>query len=117
MQLYLETARKGRLESSHTNHNSAARADKWAPIYPELKQPAARDFQRINAFSSRLNREIRKRAVAKVSTRVVPPGALALCKKGIQLGPFDKRTFGCSNAAPHPARACSRGSSRAPAST
>ena len=91
VQLYLENARRGRLDLSHTNHNSATRAGVWSPTVPELGSPAAWDFKRINAFSARLNREIRKRAVAKVWTRVVLPGALEQWKRGVQLGPFEKK--------------------------
>lgn len=47
------------------------------------------DFARITAFSSRLNREIRKRSVAKIGGRPLLPGALALWNAGVAMGPWN----------------------------
>lgn len=47
------------LDNSHTNHNSQLRAERWSLACPESLDPTRWDFQRITAFSSRLNREIR----------------------------------------------------------
>jgi hypothetical protein len=71
VQLYLSAPRAGRLENSHTNHNSKARAELWEPIRGVEPGSAAWDFPRITAFSSRLNRQIKKRGVAKIGSRVV----------------------------------------------
>ena len=87
IQLYLAALRGERLENSHTNHNSAKRAEAWAPLGGAKPGPAAWDFKRIGAFSARLNRQIRKLGVAKLGSRVVLPGALKLWDRGISLGP------------------------------
>jgi hypothetical protein len=61
VQLYLSVPRDGELRNSHTNHNSRLRADKWAPLAnDDAAKPDAWDFPRVTAFSSRLNRQIRK---------------------------------------------------------
>jgi len=88
VQLYLVTATAGGLDASHTNHNSAARAQTWAPEYPKLGDPSKWDFKRITAFSSRLNRQIRRQAVGKIKGRVVLPGAMKLWKSGLPLSPY-----------------------------
>jgi len=88
VQLYLSAPRADRLESSHTNHNSKTRAERWEPIYADQAGTNAWDFARISAFSSRLNRQIRKRGVAKVGSRAVLPGALKLWESGMTLAPY-----------------------------
>ena len=88
VQLYLVTATAGGLDASHTNHNSAARAQTWAPEYPKLGDPSKWDFKRITGFSSRLNRQIRKQGVGKIKGRVVLPGAMKLWKSGLPLSPY-----------------------------
>jgi hypothetical protein len=90
VQLYLGTASEGdaRLENSHTNHNSAKRAQAWSDTVDTADPVEAWDFGRITSFSSRLNREIRKRGVAKVGRQVVLPGALKLWKAGVAMGPY-----------------------------
>jgi hypothetical protein len=80
VQFYLQAPREQRLENSHTNHNSVKRAEAWARITDVEPSPQAWDFAAITAFSSRLNRQIRKRAVAKIGSRAVLPGALELWK-------------------------------------
>lgn len=89
VQFYLATATPDGLDASHTNHNSAARAEAWAPAYRSLGDPSAWDFKRITAFSSRLNREIRKRAVGKIRGRVILPAAMKLWKSGLPLAPYE----------------------------
>lgn len=88
VQLYLGGLSGGgtRLEDSRTNHNTLKRAETWSDTLPELGEVAAWDFAKITAFSSRLNREIRKRAVAKIGSRVLLPGALELWNAGVAMG-------------------------------
>ncbi len=88
VQLYLASATPDALEASHTNHNSQKRADAWAPTYPEYDGPSKWDFKRITSFSSRLNREIRKRAVGKLGSRPVLPGAMKCWESGLPLLPY-----------------------------
>ena len=88
VQLYLATTTPDGLDASHTNHNSAARAKAWAPTYRRLADPSEWDFKCITAFSSRLNRQIRKQAVGKFRGRVVLPGALKAWKSGLPLSPY-----------------------------
>jgi hypothetical protein len=88
VQLYLQSVRDGRLDNSHTNHNSQKRAETWASTIDELGDPARWDFARINSFSARLNRQIKKQSVAKLGSRSVLPGALKLWDAGVALGPY-----------------------------
>jgi hypothetical protein len=46
------------------------------------------DFKKITAFSSRLNRQIKKLSVAKVGSRPVLSGALQLWHEGASLLPY-----------------------------
>ena len=90
VQLYLGSASAGdaRLEDSHTNHNSLKRAQLWADTADGLGAIEDWDFAKITSFSSRFNREIRKRGVAKVGSRAVFPGALKLWDIGAAMGPY-----------------------------
>jgi hypothetical protein len=88
VQLYLSAQRADRLENSHTNHNSKTRAERWEPIRGVEPGSAAWDFARITAFSSRLNRQIKKRAVATIGSRVVLAGALGVWQSGVSLAPY-----------------------------
>ena len=90
VQLYLSTTagRDKRLENSHTNHNTLKRAEAWAGTVTDQGAVEDWDFARITAFSSRLNRQIRARGVAKAGGRVVLPGAFACWEAGIALGPW-----------------------------
>lgn len=88
VQLYLESPRNNELRNSHTNHNSQKRAETWATTRDSLGDPSAWDFKRINAFSSRLNRQINKSAVAKIASRSVLPGAFELWNSGVSLLPY-----------------------------
>jgi len=97
VQLYLSipTTRNNKryLANSHTNHNSQKRAERWATntdIMPDV--PDAWDFKKVASFSSRLNREIRKRAVAKINSRPVLAGALAEWKNGVNLNIYNIAT-------------------------
>lgn len=88
VQLYLSVSDGASLASSHTNHNSQLRAQKWAPVCDDEPGPDAWDFARITSFSSRLNRQIRKAGVAKIESRVVLPGALKLWNSRVSLAPY-----------------------------
>jgi len=88
IQLYLSTVRHGRIENSHTNHNSQKRAEAWAPTILRSGPPTDWDFKKITAYSGRLNRQIKSLAVAKIRSRVILPGALALWKTGMALSPY-----------------------------
>jgi hypothetical protein len=88
VQLYLAAVGSGGLKNSHTNHNSVKRAEVWAPVRSEMQPVESWDFKRITAFSSRLNRQIRKMGIAKIGSRAVLPGALALWEQGVSLLPF-----------------------------
>ncbi len=89
IQLYLHAPKSGALEASHTNHFTLKGAQGWAGTLDSEKGPAeAWDFARITSFSSKLNREIRKRGVAKVSSLAILPGALKLWDEGFALWPW-----------------------------
>jgi hypothetical protein len=88
VQLYLAAARDGQLHNSHTNHNSQLRAEKWAQAESAQPGPDAWDFAKVNAFSSRLNRQIKKHAAAKIGSRAVLPGALKEWEAGVSLWPY-----------------------------
>ncbi|NVD97584.1 hypothetical protein [Massilia sp. BJB1822] len=90
VQLYLSRAVHGGLRNSHTNHFTATGAGKWAPLDPEKPSADDWDFKKITAFSSRLNRQIKKLSVARIGTRAVFPGALDLWNGGLSLLPFNK---------------------------
>jgi hypothetical protein len=60
----------------------------WAAIHGSEGEPDEWDFSRISSFSSRLNRQIRKRGVAKIGSRFVLRGALAPRERGVSLGPY-----------------------------
>lgn len=84
IQLQFFGVRGRSLSPSHTNHNTAARAAKWYPTYPELGKPSAWDFAAVMRESSRLNRFIRSLAVDRLGSRVVLPGAAALFEVGVE---------------------------------
>jgi len=88
VQLYLAAEGTDGLKNSHTSHFSLKRAGTWASTIPESQPIALWDFKRITAFSSRLNRQIKKMSVATIGRRAVLSGALGLWEKGIALLPF-----------------------------
>lgn len=90
VQLYLGGPSTNGLQPSHTNHNTQTRAEAWQSTIPEMGSVEAWDFKKITAFSSRLNREIRKLSVAKLGSHPVLPGAYALWHKGYALTPYAK---------------------------
>jgi hypothetical protein len=92
VQLYLGGPSTNSLQPSHTNHNTQRRAEAWQPSIPQMGPVHAWDFKKITAFSSRLNREIRKRSVAKLGSQPVLPGASVLWHEGGALTPYTKIT-------------------------
>lgn len=68
------------LKNSNTNHNSQKRAEAWESVAKDMAPAVAWDFKKITAFSSRLNRAIRIRAVGKLGSYAVLPGAAELWK-------------------------------------
>ncbi len=71
IQLYLENPRQNQLRPSHTNHNSPARALRWAPTYPELGDPNLWQWPEVLRSSRRLVRGISKLAVSKCGSRPI----------------------------------------------
>ena len=88
VQLYLRAPARSGLEVSTTNHNTQKRAETWAPVIRDQSDVGSWDFKRITAFSSRLNRDIRKRSVGKLGSRAVLPGAFELWQSGVSLLPY-----------------------------
>ncbi len=86
VQLYLEAVGRGELRNSHTNHFSQKGARGWEPVVQDAGYAVDTwDFKRITAFSSRLNRQIRKQAVGKIGSRPVLPGAIRCWEAGVPL--------------------------------
>lgn len=92
VQLYLGGPSPSGLQPSHTNHNTQTRAEAWQSTLPDMGPVEAWDFKRITAFSSRLNREIRKRSIAKLGSHPVLPGASVRWREGCALSPYSKST-------------------------
>jgi hypothetical protein len=88
VQLYLGTICRGELLNSHTNHFSQKSAGSWVGVREQTAKVGEWDFKRITSFSSRLNREIKRRSVARLGSRAVLPGALALWEAGMNFPPF-----------------------------
>ena len=93
IQFYLGGLTPNGLVSSHTNHNSQRRAEVWSSAIPEWPNVALWDFNRITSFSSRLNREVRKRSVGKIGSQAVLPGAANLWNRGTHLLPYKPETI------------------------
>lgn len=87
VQLYLGTSAEPGLISSHTNHYTQKGAETWSKT-SQNSDVALWDFKRISAFSSRLNREIKKLSVGSLGSRAVLPGALRLWQSGTPLLPY-----------------------------
>jgi hypothetical protein len=66
------------LRWSRTNHNSAARAAKWASATSHMGSPDAWDFKAVAQASGKLNRAIGKRAVEKIGSHPILPAAATL---------------------------------------
>lgn len=84
IQLYLSGPSGRSLAPSHTNHNTRARAQRWYATSPELGPISAWDFEAVARESARLNRFIRARAVDRLGSRPVLPGAQALFEVGVE---------------------------------
>jgi len=83
VQLYFRGKTQKGLESSHTNHNSEARAKKWAATYlDELGSPEQWNWSEVTRVSSKLNRYIRKCAVRKIGARPILRHADDILKHG-----------------------------------
>ena len=91
IQLYLHTISDGALGDSHSNHNSLKRAESWSLLSEGWDSPEDWNFSGISKFSSRLNRTIRKAAVAKIESRVILPNAYEHWKEGGKLNPYDPK--------------------------
>ena len=89
VQLYLEIPSNNSLNSSHTNHNTHKRAEKWASSTKEKEEVASYDFNKITKFSSKLNRFIRKISVGKLLSMPVLPTAYKLWETSIKFSPFE----------------------------
>jgi hypothetical protein len=68
----------GELRWSHTNHNTGARAAKWAGTLPELGDPTVWDWVSVRKASDQLNRNIRTLAITKIGSHPVLPRAAEL---------------------------------------
>lgn len=86
IQVSLESPTPRALPKSSTKHNSPQRAQNWAEVCSELGDPERWNWPVITSFSGRLNRRIRKLAVAKHGTWSMLPSAAALAANGIHLG-------------------------------
>ncbi len=84
VQLYLAASANGQLENSHTNHFSERRARMEAAPQEYHRW----DFPIITKFSSRLNREIKRRSVGNFGSRPILHGARELWISGTVLWPF-----------------------------
>lgn len=85
VQFYLERFGDDRLMHSQTNTVSEKRVGTIDGVYTE-DDGTVWNVRHTNRFSSKLNRLIRKRAVAKISSCPVLPGAAALWEAGAGFG-------------------------------
>lgn len=85
VKLYLERYVDGRINYSQTNTPSEARMGAIDGIVTG-SDGAKWDVRKANRMSSKLNRLIRKKAVAKIGAIAVLPGADALWKEGASFG-------------------------------
>jgi len=83
VQLYLSAPTATKLEASHTNHHSMKSAARIATA-SDLNEW---DFKVIQAFSSKLNRQIKKLSVGNLGSRPVLDGARIQWNQGISLWP------------------------------
>ena len=75
---------KGRLFSSHTNHNTMKRALLWEPHNrARLGSALAWDWPLVAKTSGRINRFIRKLGVSKLGSRIILPEAARQISAGI----------------------------------
>ena len=86
IQFYLGKIHEGRLQCSHTNHNTEKRAQNRAAVYRHLGSPDSWNWRVVRQISSRINRYIRKLAVAKEGSSSILPSANAWLREGGQLG-------------------------------
>jgi hypothetical protein len=89
VQLYLSRPTQDGLDGSHTNHFTQKGAAAKAATEEARADVDCWDFKRITAFSSRLNRQIRRLSVGKLNSRPVLAGGLAIWESGCSLRPFE----------------------------
>lgn len=82
----------GKLMESRTNTVSEARMGATGGIFIDHNGNEW-DVRKANRLSSRINRDIKKRAVAKIGAAVVLPGAAAMWEAGEQLGYHYSKTL------------------------
>lgn len=83
IQLYLGGLNEMGVVHSHTNHNSKKRALRWSDtLRQRLGDPGDWGWDVVEAQSRKLNRHIRKLAVAKLGSRPVLPHAQQLVESG-----------------------------------
>lgn len=90
IQLYLSVPGKKELKNSHTNHFSHDGAQPWIGVSTTESVLSKIDFKAISSFSSRLNRQIRKLAVAKIGGRILTRSAMDLWNLDYRLAPYEK---------------------------
>jgi hypothetical protein len=88
IQLYFGGLGPAGLVNSHSNHNSEARARRWAKTLPELGSVDHWDMREVTATSSALNRFIRKAAAYKLASRPVLSDAAVAFSTGVD--PYDE---------------------------
>lgn len=85
VQFYLEQLGEGRLNYSQTNTVTEARMGAENGFY-QGHDGTEWNIRLTNRFSSKLNRMIRKKAVAKIGAVSILPGAAALWNEGVSFG-------------------------------
>jgi hypothetical protein len=84
IQLYLGGLGPRGVVTSHTNHNSEARARAWQATYPDMGSTEAWDWTQVTSVSSAFNRYIRsKLSVSKLGSRPVLPAAQQAFDRGV----------------------------------
>ena len=86
IQLYLGNIQERRLWCSHANHNTEKRARKWVSAEDDPGAIDSWDWTAVTRISSRVNRCIRRLAVARLGTRPILPSANAWHQDGGRLG-------------------------------
>jgi hypothetical protein len=85
IQLYLGGSGPQGLVNSHSNHNTEARARKWAATARDLESPGLWDWRETTAISAALNRFIHtKLAVYKLGSRPVLRAAAIAFAAGLE---------------------------------
>ena len=86
IQLHLRSPREGQIRPSNTGHNSERRAHAWeATNLARLGSVSQWDWREVERISGRLNRYIRRIAVAKSASRAILPAAAEAVAGGATL--------------------------------